>query len=65
MIYRYFIKQIKLANKMKNKQIPCCQNSSKPNRKILERSKVDTNNTQIHDFHNCNIGVKFEVNAKK
>ena len=50
---------------MKNKQIPCCQNSSKPNRKILERSKIDTNNTQIHDFHNCNIGVKFEVNVKK
>ena len=50
---------------MKNKQIPCCQNSSKP----IEKSQKEAESIPItHRYitvHNCNIGVKFEVNVKK
>jgi len=34
-------------NKLKNKQIPHCRNSS--NIKIVGRGKIDTPNTQMHD----------------
>ena len=39
----------KCWNKMKNKKIPHVGTVQKVNRKIVERDKIDTPNTQIHD----------------
>ena len=61
-IKKIILKTNKLGiDKMKEKKIPHCQNSSKSNRTIVEIGKIDTPNTctQIHDrslsWYNNNI----------